>query len=150
MRRLQQFVNICCIACQMGGRVVTPVCGEEVIVENVDKDAATVAELRVKPLSASTCMRAVLGEAVDTTMEVQAQSNFFRIISGDKAFDEVAHQAAESNLWVRSGEVEVNKVVQNLKILFCKIRISKAINALLESCWTSTTAADRSALGSST
>ena len=60
------------------------------------------------------------------------------------------HQAAEPNLWVRSGEVEVYQVVQSLKILFCKIRISKAINALLESFWTSTTAADRSALGSST
>ena len=60
------------------------------------------------------------------------------------------HQAAEPNLWVRSGEVEVYQVVQSLKILFCKIRISKAINALLESFWTLTTAADRSALGSST
>ena len=126
-----------------------PVSGEEVIVENVDNDTASVTEFRVKPLSASACMWAVLGEAVYTTMEMQTQGDFFGIICSDAAFDKVTHQAAELNFRVRSGEVEVDEVVQSLRILFCRIRISKAINALLESCWTSTTAADRSALGSS-
>lgn len=129
--------------------MIEPVCCEKVVVENVDDDAAAMPEFRVQPLPALAGVGAVLGEAVDATVKVQPQSYFWGINRGNRAFDKVAHQAAELNLRLGSGKIEVYEVIQSLRILLCRIRISKAINALLESFWTSRTAAERSALGSS-
>lgn len=87
------------------------------IVEYVDDDTTTVPVFGVKPLSASAGICAVLGEAVDAAMELHAQGNLCGIIFRDAAFDKVAHQAAELNLRIRSGEVKVDEVVQVLRIL---------------------------------
>lgn len=65
------------------------------IVEDVDDDATAVAEFWIKSLSALPGVRAVLGEAVDAAVQVQAKGQFLRIVGWDGAFDEVAHQTAE-------------------------------------------------------
>lgn len=65
------------------------------IVEDVDDDAAAVAEFRLKSSAALPGVRAVLGETVNSTVKVQSKGQFFREVGRDRAFDEVAHHAAE-------------------------------------------------------
>ena len=102
------------------------------IVENVDYDAAAVAEFRVKSLSASAGVRAVLGEAVDTAMQAEAQGQSLWIVGRDIALDEVTHQTTELKLGVLSRQVQVNKVIQSLGTMLCSLRILTAVYSLLE------------------
>jgi len=82
------------------------------IVEDIDDNASTMTEFRVEPLPALSGMRAVLGQTVDTAMQVQSEGEFLWIEGRYGAFDEVTHQATELKLRVFSGQVEVNKVIQ--------------------------------------
>ena len=65
------------------------------IVEDVDDDAAAVAEFRIKSLAALPGVWTVMGETVDTAVQVQTEGQFLREIGRDRTFDEVAHQATE-------------------------------------------------------
>ena len=77
-------------------------------------------------------------------VQVETKSQPLWIIGWYRAFDTVTHETAELKLWIFSGQIKVNKIIQSLRILLCRMRISKAISALLVSCCTSTTACERS------
>jgi len=104
------------------------------IVEDIDNDPFAMAEFRLEPLPALSGMNAGLCKGVDATVQVQTEGQTIWKPGRYGAFNEVAHQSAKLQVGVCSGQVEVNEVIQTLRILLCKIRISKAISALLAKC----------------
>lgn len=119
------------------------------IVEDVDDDAATVAEFWLEALPALPGVGAVLGKTVYAAVQQQTTGKPGREVGRDGAFDEVAHQTAELQFRVCPGKVEVDQVIQDLRILLCSMRSSKAISDLLTSCCISSAACVRSTAASS-
>lgn len=141
---LQDAVNIRGITFERFWRMICPGRGEKVIVENVDDDAASMAEFRVKSLPASAGVRAILGEAVDTAMQVQAHCQSLWIVGRDAALDKVTHQTTELKLGIFSRQVQMNKVIQSLRTMLCSLRILTAVNSSLVICCSSNTACGKS------
>ena len=112
------------------------------IVKNIDNNPSPVAVFLAQPVTASAGMEVVVGKAVDAPMQVQSLRYRPGVVFGNRTFDKIAHQSPELMPRVRPGQKKVYQIIQGqvLRILLCRIRISNAINALLASCWTSTTA----------
>ena len=127
-----------------------PVGGQEMVIKDIDNNAATMTVLVTQSVAAAPRVCAVVGEGVYLTMKSDTLDNPGWEMVWNLTLDEIPHQTAEPVLGIRSGEIEMDEIIQALRILLCRISISNAIKALLASCWISTMASESSISGSST
>ena len=112
------------------------------IVEDVDDDPAAMAVFWVQTIPASAGIKVTVGKGIDAPVKMQALCYASGEVIGYWPLDKITHQTAELMIVVRACQKKVHEIIQGqvLRILLCRISISNAINALLASCWTSTTA----------
>ena len=139
---LQELVNVFGEIFKRFRGVLGPRGCEEVIVEDVDDDPAPMTVFWIQTVSASAGMEIGVGKGVDAPVKVQALCYSPGEVIGDRTLDKITHQTTELMLVAGAGQKKVHEIVQGqvLRILLCRIRISNAINALLASFWTLTTA----------
>lgn len=74
------------------------------------------AVLRVNSQTAALKVNILLGKDVDLAMEQEPLPHLGRIVVAERSLDEIPHEVADQQLFIVSGEVEVEKEVQSFAL----------------------------------
>ena len=120
---LEDAVDTFCKDFQRFGVDGLPVPGQKMIIEDVDEEAAGVAQVWVEALAAAADDWVIVGITIDAAVHADAPRDGGRIFVVQGAFDKIPHQVAKFQSRVGPGQKQVKKIVQVSYDFFCRLAL---------------------------